>query len=305
MSLDAIALGATLYMPATREDAAARLLGPQRIAGLRSAVLCLEDAVREDGVPLALARLAATLRHIAMHPPAPGDALIFVRPRDPAMLGRILALPGADRLTGFVLPKPRPATMPCWLALPFSPHHRLMPTLETREAFDPVELRALREQLLAVQGRILALRIGGNDLLHAMGLRRAAGRTVYQGPLGPVIATLVAGFAPWGFALTAPVMERFDDPALLRAEMAEDIAHGLLGKTAIHPDQIAVIQTALAVPADLVAEAQAILSPQAPAVFAREGAMCEPATHRAWAERLLARADAFGIADALPLALRA
>lgn len=298
-----MALGATLYIPCTRHDLFASVIGPRRPVGLRSAVLCLEDAVLDREVPTALTHLANLLRTIAMRESSSTDPLLFIRPRSAEMLEHILCMPGVERIDGFVVPKANADTMPAYLALPLLDRHRLMPTLETREACDPHEMRRLRDQLLAVHDRILALRIGGNDLLQAMGLRRSARRTAYEGPLGSVIAQLVAGFAPWGFALSAPVFERFDDAQLLREEVTRDIEHGLLTKTAIHPAQIAVIQTALAVPADQVEEARLMLSDSSPAVFARDGVMCEPATHRGWAERLLERAALFGIAD--PLALRA
>ena len=303
-SPSALSLGATLYVPCTRDNLIEALLGERRIAGLRSAVLCLEDAVLERDVPEALVRLSAFLRTLAARTAGPGEPLLFVRPRSAAMLEHVLCMPGSERLDGFVLPKAHADTMPAYLALPYVDRHRLMPTLETREACDPHEMRRLRDQLLAVQERILALRIGGNDLLRAMGLRRIIGRTSYDGPLGSVIASLDACFAPWGFALSAPVLEQFSDAALLREEISRDIEHGLLTKTAIHPDQIAVIQAALAVPADQLEEARLMLAEDAPAVFARDGVMCEPATHRAWAERLLDRAALYGVVDPTPVPLR-
>jgi citrate lyase beta subunit len=220
------------------------------------------------------------------------------------MLARILRMPGADQLSGFVLPKATADNLPAYLALPLRAEHRLMPTLETREMFDPLEVRRLREQLLAVQDRILVLRIGGNDLLKALACRRALTRTCYDGPLGAVIANLAGAFLPWGFALSAPVMERFDAPDLLREEVARDLEHGLLTKTAIHPGQVAVIQAALAVATSELADARTILAADCPAVFARSGAMCEPATHRCWAEKLVRRAELFGVADPLPLGRR-
>lgn len=295
--VSALALGATLYMPCTREDLADALFGAKRVPGLRSAVLCLEDAVLERDLPIALARLSTFLRFLATRPNDAGEPLLFVRPRSVPMLEHVLRMPGADRLTGFVLPKVHAASLPAYLGTALSPHHLLMPTLETREACDPREMRRLRDQLLAVQERILALRIGGNDLLRTMGLRRAAGRTAYDGPLGSLIGSLVATFAPWGFALSAPVFEHFSDTALLRDEVALDIEHGLLTKTAIHPDQVAIIHAGLAVPAEELAEARLLLAPDAPAVFAIDGVMCEPATHRGWAERLLDRAAIYGVAD--------
>lgn len=294
--MDALQLGATLYMPATRPDLAAALFGG-RIAGLRSAVICLEDAVEKTEAPRALANVAALLR--ALPPTGP---MIFVRPRGPAMLGHLLRLPGIERIEGFVLPKVTPETLPLFLAQPLHAAHRLMPTLETREAFDPIEVRRLRDQLTAVQDRVLAVRIGGNDLLQCLGVRRARHGTAYDGPLGPLIAALAGAFLPAGFALSAPVMEQFDDANLLREEMLRDLEHGLVTKTAIHPAQIPVIQGALAVSASLVAEAEEILSATAPAVFASAGRLSEPATHRRWAETIVRRAALYGVAESLPLA---
>lgn len=296
-AIEAISLGATLYMPCTRLDLGEALFGTRRIRGLRSAVLCLEDAVLERDVPVALAKLAHFLRSRMDHAFLPGDPLVFVRPRDAGMLDRLLCMPGIECVDGFVIPKAHAESLPAYLSLPLRDRHRLMPTLETREACDPLEMRRLRDQLLAVRERILVLRIGGNDLLQSMGLRRAAGRTAYDGPLGGIIAGLVSTFAPWGFPLSAPVMERFGDAALLREEIERDIEHGLFTKTAIHPDQISIIQDALAVPADQFDEARTVLATNAPAVFARDGVMCEVATHRGWATRILDRAAVFGKAD--------
>ena len=292
--VDPVALGATLYLPATRRDLAAVLLGG-RWPTLRSAVVCLEDSIRADEVGLALVNLRKLVGTL------PGQAapatlpLIFVRPRDAAMLARILTFRGIEHVAGFVLPKATADSLPDYMAALAFDHHLLMPTLETREVFDPAEMRRLREQLLAIRDRVLALRIGGNDLFQQLGTRRSASRTAYDGPLGPVIAGLVGTFAPWGFALSAPVFEAFGNPALLREEVLRDIDHGLLTKTAIHPAQIDPIQDLYAVAAGDVVEARTMLDAATGAVFARNGAMCEPATHRRWAETIVRRAETFGV----------
>lgn len=293
MIIDSVALGATLYLPATRGDLDAVLIGA-RLPALRSAVIDLEDSIRRDEAPMALQRLAALL---AALPPrdAAERPLLFVRPRDPAMLARILAMPGIEHAEGFVLPKATAETLPDWLAQLTHDHHLLMPTLETREVFEPAEMRRLREQLLAIRDRVLAIRIGGNDLLQTLGTRRSAVRTAYDGPLGAVIAGLVATFRPWGFAMSAPVFEGIAEAALLAEEVERDLEHGLLTKTAIHPAQLSVIQSAYAVAADELTSARAMLAEASPAVFALAGAMCEPATHRVWAEGVLRRAAVFGV----------
>lgn len=291
-------LGATLYMPATRTDLSACIFGG-RISGLRSCVICLEDSVAEADTPAGLAGLAAILsRHADTFGPK-----LFVRPRTPAMLSRIQLMPGADRLAGFVLPKVSATSFPVWLRHLSSSGQWIMPTLETREAFDAQELLRLRDQLCAVRERVLVVRIGGNDLLQCLGLRRPPNRTAYDGPLGPLIANLAGTFLPHGFALSAPVMERYDDPHLLRAEVVRDLEHGLTSKTAIHPAQLPVIHAALAVPSSELAEARTILSGQAAPVFGSAGRMCEVATHRRWAEAIVARSDLYGVADPLPIAL--
>ncbi|EPE0556888.1 HpcH/HpaI aldolase/citrate lyase family protein, partial [Escherichia coli] len=73
-----------------------------------------------------------------------------------------------------------------------------------------------------------------------------------------------------------------------------DMAHGLVGKTAIHPGQIEVIQNALMVTQGEHSDALRILN-STQAVFKSHGAMCEPATHRRWAAGILDRAHFYGL----------
>jgi len=127
-----------------------------------------------------------------------------------------------------------------------------------------------------------------------LGLRRPRGMTLYRTPLGPVISRLVTTFRPYGFMLTAPVFEYLDLPELLDQEVIEDLAHGMIGKTAIHPTQIAPIEQHFKVSPQDLAVARAILDQSAPAVFRMNDAMCEVATHRAWAERTVEQSRLFG-----------
>lgn len=288
--MDALELGATLYVPATRTDLFDIVTG-RRHAGLRSAVLCLEDSIRPADVPHALTNLAVLLERLSDEQ---ARLPVFIRPRDDRMLAHILGFAGIEAIQGFVIPKATADSLPFYLRALASDTQLLMPTLETREAFDQAELARMREQLLAIQERILCIRIGGNDLLHTIGARRSAVRTAYEGPLGGTIAGLVTAFAPFGFALSAPVFEHFDSPDLLREEVEHDIEHGLLTKTAIHPGQIEVIQSAYRVRAAELAEAREILSGDR-GVFALNGSMCEPATHRRWAESVVKRAAIYGV----------
>lgn len=286
-------LGASLYVPATRDDLVA-IGNRARYPFLRSLIYCTEDAVRSADVPCALSRLREALPRLE---PVPG-LLRFIRPRHPLVLRELLSFDGIRHIDGFVLPKLTCRLLATYLeVLKGWPDFLLMPTLETVEVFDPAELTALRQRLCCegVRQRVLVVRIGGNDLLALLGLRHPPDATIYTTPLGTVIAHLVVQFRPFGLPLTAPVFEYLDRPDVLAREVEEDLAHGLIGKTAIHPDQVPVIESAYRVTAGELQMAERILETGAPAVFRCQGAMCEPATHRGWAVQIRERARLFGV----------
>jgi citrate lyase beta subunit len=287
-------LGASLYVPATRDDLLA-LGNGRKYPRLRSLIFCTEDGIRPDELDLALRRLGEALPRLERTP-----MLRFIRVRSPRVMEQVLALPGIGSVDGFVLPKTTRRSLRAYLSLlgPGDPF-LLMPTLETAEAFDAREMAAFRDLVSesAVRARVLALRIGGNDLLHLLGVRRSPRRMIYDTALGPVLSMLATTFLPHGFALTAPVFEGLAHTEVLQAEVRKDVEHGLLGKTAVHPDQIAHIEAMYAVEREDLDMAQAMLAPGAPAVFRMHGVMCEEATHRRWAHTICARAEIFGVTD--------
>lgn len=294
MILKATSLGATMYMPALREDIVDAAKG-RTVPGLRSLVICLEDAVNESDVPAALSQLRRTLQGLKMA--GQRDTAVFIRPRNAEMLARLSQFRGIEVVDGYVLPKVTPNSFPVWMEALRTDGHKIMPTIETAEAFDQSEMRRLRDQMQAVADRVLAIRIGGNDLLSTLGARRSRHRTVHEGPLGTVIAMLAGTFIPYGFAMSSPVLEVVSDMDLLRREVEQDLEQGLLTKTAIHPAQVQVIQEMYRVDPDDYADATAILDEEARAVFKSHGAMCEPQTHRAWAAQIIERASIYGIRD--------
>jgi citrate lyase beta subunit len=284
-------MGASLYVPANHKDLL-EVANGEKLPQARSVIFCTEDSVADRDLGWALFNLSVALEN--MLPQVAAER--FVRVRSPEVLTRVLAMPGVHKLTGFVIPKATRHNFETYYRLVRDTDHLLMPTLETAEVFSESEMEALRDVLQSpgVRGRIRALRIGGNDLLALLGLRRPRGMTIYRTPLGPVIARLVTIFRPHGFLLTAPVFEHLDLPELLDQEVTEDIAHGMIGKTAIHPTQILPIEEHFKVKPQDLAVARAILDENSPAVFKMGESMCEVATHRAWAERLVAQSHMFG-----------
>jgi citrate lyase beta subunit len=288
-----VRLGASLYVPATRADLA-EIGNGEKFRSLRSVIFCTEDAIRERDVDSALDKLERAFSELR-----PRDALRFVRARSPRVLARLLAMRHVERLDGFVLPKvTRHNVREYFELLPRDPAFEVMITLETREAFDMLEMQALRDLLLkeGMAERILAVRIGGNDLLNLLGIRRDPDFTVYETPLRQVIGQLAMIFRPYGFNLTGPVNECLNNAAVLAAEVALDLQHGLLGKTAIHPSQVEAIESHYRVSPEDLDLAESILDEDAPAVFRKRDRMCEPMTHRRWAEIIVERAQVFGLA---------
>lgn len=284
-------MGASLYVPSNHKDLL-EIADGEKLPQALSLIFCTEDSVSDRDLGFALFNLSMVLQNMR----AEVQAERFVRVRNPEVLARVLAMPGAHKLTGFVIPKATRHNFESYYRQVRDTDHLLMPTLETADVFSEREMEAFREQLEApgVRNRVRALRIGGNDLLALLGLRRPRGMTIYRTPLGPVIARLVTIFRPYGFMLTAPVFEHLDLPDLLDQEMLEDIAYGMVGKTAIHPTQISPIEQHYKVKAQDLAVAHAILDENSPAVFKMHDSMCEVATHRAWAERTVAQSRLFG-----------
>lgn len=284
-------LGASIYVPATRTDIT-------QVANLekfpaRSIIFCTEDSVNASDVPQALDNLA----HMLARTQKNDQTLKFIRVRNPEVLRSLLQMSDIDHIDGFVLPK---VTCESWQqyadALALTEHaFDIMPTLETREVFDSAHMQRLRDMFVASSQPILSVRIGGNDLLHLLGIRRSAVNTIYESPLGAVISSLVTTFKPYGFNLTAPVCEFLHDLKLLNKEVPRDLEYGLFGKTAIHPDHIKVIETFYMVKETHLEMAQAILRDDAPAVFGMHGTMCEKATHSTWAHEIVERSRVYGI----------
>ena len=319
-------LGASLYMPATRQDIW-QFIKRDKLPTINSIIICLEDAVSHSDVELALTTLQALLHTWDTHAASinkpsqttlqsepqseqkPTRPLVFVRPRNATMLQKLTDFTHIDLLDGFVMPKVVMYSLSSWrmVCQNLNDTQLLMPTLETAALFNPHHNQELAIAFKeAFNQPIFALRIGGNDLFAALRLRRPKDTIIYDTPVGTLAYQLLGCFVPHGFYLTAPVFEYLDQPMLFMQELNRDVSLGLVGKTVIHPSQIALVQQAYCVPASILDEAQAILHSEAKAVFKYNNTMLEPATHRAWALEIINRAEVFGtindgISDYKPL----
>ncbi|MCX2179631.1 HpcH/HpaI aldolase/citrate lyase family protein [Streptomyces sp. SKN60] len=182
--------------------------------------------------------------------------------------------------------------------------------------------------------RILALRLGVTDFCSNYGLRRTPDMTAYDvqivaAVIGDVVNVLGRSDGT-GFTITGPVWEYFRQgermfkPQLRRSPFLEgraedlrtaliehdldgllreielDRANGLLGKTCIHPTHVVPVHALSVVSHEEFSDAQDILRPERGGGGVLRSAytnkMNEVKPHRAWAERILRRAEVFGVA---------
>jgi len=292
---DAYGLGATLYMPVIHPKVPDILSGRAPCPS-SSVVLCLEDALGEGDVERGIAVLRDVLKSVSHR----DDLKVFVRPRSLEMAHRLASFRDIGKVEGFVAPKVRPETAADWMDVIRAADLRVMPTLETSDFFDPARIAAIRDVFNGFDHRsIAAIRLGGNDFLGALGLRRQRGVTSWEGPLAWVLSMCSSMFVSAGYPVAAPVFDIIDDLETLKREVDRDIAAGFISKTAIHPAQVEVIEGAMQVTPDEIGQARAILDEDAKAVFQIGGVMCEPSTHHNWARRIEARNRIFGATEAV------
>ena len=288
----AIELGATMYIPATHEQLWEVTEGI-KCPVLKAMAVCLEDAVHERDVQTAMVNLKILLQKRLEQPNFKAPAM-FIRPRNIEMAKHIVDWDLNHSYTGMILPKFTLHDLKPWMDV-LPANINLMPTLETKEIFDMGHNSELNQALKYDFHKTLCLRIGGNDLLSCLHLRRPKNTTIYQTPVGILISQLAGLFIPAGFQLSSPVCEHIDHTQLLMNELEQDMNNGIYTKTAIHPSQVEYIHNAFKINAEEFQDAQQILSQEAKSVFKSQGSMLEPATHRNWAEMILLRYKTFGL----------
>ncbi|WP_342511899.1 HpcH/HpaI aldolase/citrate lyase family protein [Sporosarcina sp. FSL K6-1522] len=189
------ALGATLYMPATKTSIAQDIIG-RKYTELTSMVIDLEDAVGDNQLEEAERMLFEHLRvlyealedQILLVDDLP---LIFVRVRNPEQLRQVTAQLSIYQrvLTGYVFPKFSYETGKKYLAILEEQNDKDivlygMPILETAEViYKETRMSALlsiKHLLDAHKHLILNVRIGATDFCGLFGIRRNVDTTIYD-----------------------------------------------------------------------------------------------------------------------------
>ena len=205
-----------------------------------------------------------------------------------------------------------------------------MPILEGPEvAFEELrnqELLLLRNALEPYKKLILNIRMGGTDMSSLFGVRRGINSTVYDIlPVRDALSDLLNFFNRYNdYCVSAVVWEYFraykdddiDDvikrnfhnalikgqeivnPAIdgLMKEVLIDRANGFVGKTIIHPTHAKFVNAMFTVVEEEYNDAVQILNTSGGVVKSEHGdKMNEIGPHHRWAEKIVKRADVYGV----------
>ena len=316
--VNAYAVGPLLYSPATNFKIYSKLLNNEW-GSPYSLALCLEDSIADSAVAAGERNIISLLKKLYQNRETiPYLPNIFIRVRHADQILKLYHALGnsADILTGFLLSKFSPANSAEAVShiqkineVSKNPVY-FMPILESRDLISlsrrAAFLEDTRDFLLSCKKYVLNVRVGGNDLCHAFGLRRNVTETIYDiGPVARILNDIVTVFHQ-DFVISGPVWEYFDDPHHLwekglRRELRMDTLNGFIGKTVIHPNQIPVVQSALKVSRHDLEDARHILNASindSQVAKSSSGTrMNEIKTHTNWAKKQILLAYLYGVRE--------
>lgn len=307
-------VGALLYCPATNCRTAEQVVS-EAFGKPYSLALCLEDSIADRAVEKGEAQVKKTLEEVQAFRERKAFYLpkIFIRVREPEQVERLAAAIDGDALFGFIFPKFNAENAGAYLDQFQRAKDRLakrlymMPILENGRILDLKERRdelyVIKELLDKVSGDVLNIRVGGNDLCNAFGLRRRWSHTIYDiGPVADILRDIVSVFGR-DYVVSGPVWEYFEGEHWqegLERELALDQLNGFLGKTVIHPRQIGVVNESMKVSEQDLEDALRILNWDGDRELLVEKnsasqRMTEVKTHGKWAKKIRILSRIYGV----------
>ena len=315
------AVGSLLYMPATNTKIAEEII-EGRWEYLKSMVLDLEDSVGDDMVKRAQ-KCSYSVIDILYEALEDGRLevkdlpLIFVRVREQNQM-RTIARKLGDKIrviTGFNIPKFDKfncdgyieefkevlSKAPCDLYM--------MPIIESKNAMyiqlRMDNLRTINDKLKLIGDNVLNIRVGAADFCSIFGIRRDIESTVYEIDVVAHCLSDIMNMFGKNYVVSAGVWEYFGKEygqkwdKGLKQELKADKRRGFIGKTAIHPMQLKVIQENYIVSYEEYQDALAILGINNGLIGVKAGfgnnKMNEVKTHSNWARKILGLAQVYGV----------
>lgn len=315
-SLIYYSVGALLYCPANNETIVQSIING-RFQTKYSLALCLEDTINDNCIEEAEDKLVASLSAIYDKKLEADFYLpkIFIRVRCPEQIPKLYDRFGAagELVTGFIIPKFAPDNADAYIQAMIQLNEKADRTIYMMPIFESPTLihlqnrysilYTLKEKLDSVEKLVLNIRIGGNDLCHMFGFRRHATESIHSiTPIANIFSDIITVFS-MDYVVSGPVWEYYSgenwDTGLTK-ELALDRLSGFIGKTAIHPNQIELINQAYKVSATDYADAKNILnwdetSDKLVSGSSTKERMNEYKTHHNWARMILFLAEYYGV----------
>lgn len=250
----AYAVGAALYMPATRASVAEDIIKLKN-AGLVTVIIDLEDAIGDDQVDNAEESIIQHLIYLAAYAENELDSsnslpLLFIRVRNPDQLRQMIFRLGSlvTMLTGFVFPKfsvdngiqyfetlaeynnTRGYNDPVLYGMPIL---ETAPIIYRESRVD--SLLSIRDLLRNYRELVLNVRIGATDFSSLFGLRRDPDVSIYDlTPIRDCISDIinVFGRVEEGYVISGPVWEYFANKGhrVLRPQLRQTPFEDTYGK---------------------------------------------------------------------------
>ena len=315
-------LGGLLYCPAINPKIANKLAN-KSIPGLTSMAFCLEDSIQDDALKEAEINLKFTLQRIKETCYSENMPLLFVRIRNPKHLLHIHKFLGDAEsvVTGYILPKFDSKNADEYLSATSDINSDLiynrnipiyvMPIIESIDAAyvsrRHKSLEEIKHKVDEYRQYILNIRVGGNDFSNLYGLRRPSNRTIYDlGIIRDILIDILNTFSQ-DYVVSGPVWEYFGTHEKsawaigLKNELELDRLNGFIGKTAIHPSQLPLINDSLRVTKADYLDALRITKWEDSKLGVEKSSdgsrMNEVKCHGKWAERVVTLGNIYGIKD--------
>lgn len=317
-------LGGLMYTPAHNKKVSA-FLSERRYRHLRSLALCLEDAIADGSENEAIEQIVRTFGEIKDSVDngviAENDLpYLFIRVKTPEQIILLTEkITDCRYLTGFIFPKFDMHNAQIYMETISKINRNTdniiygMPILESLEISDIRNrirtLSEIKDVTDSFRDLIVNIRIGGNDFCSRFGVRRNITDSIYNiSAVSSIIGDIINIFSD-DYVISAPVWDYFSNGDLsdiswsegLRNEMEMDILNGMIGKTAVHPSQLSVIDDVLSVSYEDYHDALSILEWNNTRLAVSKGIsgnrMNEEKVHRNWAEKILIRADVYGVRE--------
>lgn len=311
------ALGACLYMPATRPNLLKDILSSKNM-GAHTITICIEDSVSSNQVVQAEHNVVNLFKSISVlleDNSSFSDSLplIFIRVRNINQFERLLKESLLMGLCGFIFPKFNIDNGEKYFSIlkeyNISNNRTLygMPILETPSIIQKEtrmeELVKIKHILDEYREYVLNIRIGGTDFSGLYGLRRNRDCSIYDIlVVRDCISDIINIFKRDGYVISGVVCEHYSKDLgfqndILIKETLLDKANGLTGKTVIHPTQVNIVNSLMVISKEDYTDAFNILNSPLNGVIKSNysNKMNEIKPHEKWAREILLRAKIMGV----------